>query len=124
MGNTGGKKTVVLGASPNPARYSYLATKRLNQAGHEVIALGLRPGMIGETPITQGRPDIEGVDTVTLYINPSLQKDWYDYLINLHPKRILFNPGTENSELEQIAQSNNIETERACTLVLLGTDSY
>ncbi len=118
------KKTLVLGASPNPERYSYLAVQRLLEKGHEVRALGNRPGKIGPVSIETNRPMASEVDTVTLYLNPARQKAYYDYLLKLAPKRIIFNPGTENMELINMAQKAGIETEVACTLVMLTVGQY
>lgn len=116
--------TVVLGASPNPERYSYLAVERLTRHGHPVVAIGLRKGAIGNTPIIPEHPVLENVDTVTLYMNAEKQKQYYDYILSLHPKRIIFNPGTENPELAQLAGQAGIEHPYACTLVLLSTGQY
>ncbi len=118
------KKTVVLGASENPSRYSYLATTRLRAHGHPVVAIGNRAGKIGDTEIIKEHPALEGVDTVTLYLNPTNQKPYYDYILSLHPKRVVFNPGTENDELEQILEAKGIIAQEACTLVLLSTGQY
>jgi predicted CoA-binding protein len=118
------KLTVVLGASPNPNRYSYLAVNRLVAKGHPVLAIGKRDGQIGDTPITKEHPLPENVDTVTLYMNPGLQKEYYDYIFQLHPKRIIFNPGTENDDLAAQAESKGIEPVEACTLVMLSTGQY
>lgn len=118
------KKTVVLGASPNPDRYSFLAVNRLNAHGHPVVAIGKRSAQIGDTPIITGQPSQEEVDTVTLYMNPGNQKEYYDYILQLHPKRIIFNPGTENDELVKMAEDKGISTMEACTLVLLSTGQY
>ncbi len=118
------KKTVVLGASDNPSRYSYLAVEKLTKHQHPVIALGRKQGTIGNTSILTDRPKIEGVDTVTLYLNEQHQKDLYDYILSLHPKRIIFNPGTENEELFDLAKANGIEALEACTLVMLSTGQY
>ena len=118
------KKTLVLGASANPARYSNLAVKKLVAYKHPVVALGRRAGNIGETEIITEKKPIDDVDTVTLYMNPDNQKPYYDYIISLKPKRIIFNPGTENDELEDMARKNGIETEEACTLVMLSTSQY
>ena len=93
------KKTVVLGASDNPSRYSFLAVEKLNRYGHPVVAIGKKEGMVGDTKVIKERPDEKEVDTVTLYLNPQLQKQYYDYILSLHPKRIIFNPGTENDKL-------------------------
>lgn len=118
------KKTLVLGASPNPSRYSYAAVTRLKEAGHEVIPVGIRSGEIASIPINTGLPSIENIDTITLYIHPSLQRLRYDYILGLKPKRILFNPGTENPELEKLAAEKGILAQEACTLVLLSTGQY
>lgn len=118
------KKTVVLGASDNPERYSYLAVEKLKKYGHPVVAIGRKEGKIGDTGIITAHPNEKDVDTVTLYLNPELQKQYYDYIVSLHPKRIVFNPGTENEELSSIAKANGIQPLEACTLVLLGTGQY
>jgi predicted CoA-binding protein len=118
------KKTVVIGASSNPERYAYLATQKLKKYGHEVVAVGIKPGMIGDTEIETGRPEIPDVDTVTLYVGPQNQPAWYDYIFSLNPKRIVFNPGTENPELEKMAADKGIEPLEACTLVMLSLDNY
>ncbi len=118
------KKTLVMGASPNPSRYSYLATAKLARYEHEVIPFGVRKGEIEGIPIVNELPQDEDIDTVTLYLNPDLQKQYYDYILGLHPKRIIFNPGTENPEFIKLAKENNIGTEIACTLVLLSTEQY
>ena len=118
------KKTIVLGASDNPERYSYLAVEKLKKYGHPVVAIGRKEGKIGDTSIITAHPDEKDVDTVTLYLNPELQKQYYDYIVSLHPKRIVFNPGTENEELASLAKANGIAPLEACTLVLLGTGQY
>jgi predicted CoA-binding protein len=118
------KKTLVLGASANPARYSYLAINRLTTHGHPVIAIGKKEGLAGSVPIrTQLLPE-ENIDTITLYLNPGNQRPYYDYLLSLRPNRIIFNPGAENEELETLAREKGIKTLEACTLVLLGTGQY
>ncbi|SFD14722.1 hypothetical protein SAMN05518672_101727 [Chitinophaga sp. CF118] len=118
------KLTVVLGASPNPGRYSNLAVSRLVAKGHPVLAIGKRDGQIGNTPIIKAHPLPENVDTVTLYMNPTLQREYYDYIFQLHPKRIIFNPGTENDELAELAESKGIKPIEACTLVMLSSGQY
>lgn len=118
------KKTVLLGASVNPARYSYLALEKLRRYGHEVVAIGAKPGRVGDTDIITEHPAITDTDTVTLYLNPQAQEQYYDYILSLHPKRIIFNPGTENPALEKLAEENGIRVQEACTLVLLGTGQY
>jgi uncharacterized protein len=118
------KKTLVIGASENPQRYSYLAVQKLNAHQHPVIALGKRTGHIGSTIIETEHKHFENIDTVTLYLNPQRQKDYYDYILSLHPQRIIFNPGTENDELYELAKAKGIAVEEACTLVLLSTNQY
>ncbi|MBP7273130.1 MAG: CoA-binding protein [Saprospiraceae bacterium] len=118
------KKTVVLGASTKPERYSFLATRALLRNGHTVVPIGNKAGKIDGQAIFMGKPHIENIDTVTLYLNPERQKEYYDYIISLQPKRIIFNPGTENPELMQLAKNQKISTELACTLVLLSTSQY
>ena len=118
------KKTVVFGASPNTSRYSNIATHRLSTAGYEVVPVGVREGMIDGINIQKGQPTLDGVDTITLYMNPQRQKEHYDYFFSLNPKRIIFNPGTENPELIQLAQEKGIETTVACTLVMLSVGDY
>lgn len=118
------KKTIVLGATPNPARFAYLATLRLAQHGHEVIPVGILQGAIGGREIQNGMPMVEGVDTITLYLQAGRQKEYYDYILSLKPKRIIFNPGAENPELVQMAEAAGIETLEACTLVMLSIGNY
>lgn len=118
------KKTLVLGASLNPSRYSHLAINRLVNNNYEVVAIGLREGKVAGIEIIKDKKLFEGIDTITLYLNPQRQKEYYDYIISLNPKRVIFNPGTENPELYQLLSENNIESEVACTLVLLGTNQY
>lgn len=118
------KKTLVIGASDNPQRYSYLAVNRLRSKGHPVVAIGRRPVRVGDVEVETTRKNFGEVDTVTLYLNPRLQKEYYDYILSLHPKRIIFNPGAENPELEELARSHGIQPLEACTLVLLSTGQY
>jgi uncharacterized protein len=118
------KNTVVLGASPNPSRYSFLAVNRLLAHGHNVIPIGRRKGKINNADIITDKVLTENVDTVTLYLNAQNQKQYYDYILSLHPKRIIFNPGAENEELAMLATQNNIKPIEACTLVLLSTNQY
>lgn len=118
------KKTVVLGASGNPARYSYLAVNRLAEHGHPVIAIGKRKGVASGIEIMTEHPPMQDIDTVTIYLNAKNQREYYDYILSLHPKRIIFNPGAENEELEKLATQNGIKPMEACTLVLLSTGQY
>ncbi len=121
---TTAKKTLVLGASENPQRYSYLAVQKLLNHQHPVIAVGKKAGMVKGVPINTGKEHYTEIDTVTLYINPANQKQYYDYILSLNPKRIIFNPGTENAELASLARNNSIDTLQACTLVMLSTGQY
>lgn len=118
------KKTLVLGASPNSDRYSYKATSKLAQNGHSVLPIGIKQGKIEGIEIINESLDFEGVDTITLYLSPEKQKQYYDYIIGLKPKRIIFNPGSENAELNILAKKAGIETISACTLVMLSIGSY
>lgn len=118
------KLTVVIGASPNTDRYSYRATNSLRQHGHTVYPVGLRKGSIEGIDIITDRPALTGIDTVTLYVGPAHQPAWYDYILSLKPKRIIFNPGAESRELHDLAVKNNIEPVEACTLVLLAIGDY
>ncbi|NJL73717.1 MAG: CoA-binding protein [Saprospiraceae bacterium] len=118
------KKTLIIGASTNPERTAYTAIQRLVKAGHEVIAVGTKSGEVAGVTIHTQAPEIGDVNTVSLYVNPDIQQTYYDYLLHLKPKRILFNPGTENPQFAHQAQLQGIETEFACTLVLLATGTY
>ena len=118
------KKTLVLGASENPARYSNLAVKKLTAHKQPVVALGKKKGNINGVEIETEKKSFDNIDTVTLYLNPLHQQEYYDYIFSLHPKRIIFNPGAENDELMELAQQKGIATQEACTLVLLSTGQY
>jgi predicted CoA-binding protein len=118
------KKTLVLGASDNPSRYSYLAIQRLRKHDHPVAAIGRKHTWVADVEIEKEKKQFSGIDTVTLYLNPLHQKEYYDYIVSLKPKRIIFNPGAENNELADLAKQNNIVPMDACTLVLLSTGQY
>jgi len=118
------KKTLVLGASLKPSRYSNLAINRLVQHGQPVVAIGLRTGTVAGVAIVKEKESFEAIDTVTLYLNPQRQKEYYEYILALDPQRVIFNPGTENPEFYSLLKEKSIEVEVACTLVLLGTDQY
>jgi predicted CoA-binding protein len=118
------KKTVVIGASENPERYAYRATVTLDRYLHPVIPVGLREGHINDIKILKGNPPIDDVDTVTLYVGPRHQPAWYAYILSLKPKRVIFNPGTENVEFEKMLTEKNIEPLHACTLVMLSVGTY
>jgi predicted CoA-binding protein len=118
------KKTLVVGASPNTDRYSYLATEMLKEYKHPVYAFGLKKGMINGTEINTVWPVNEEFDTVTLYVGPQNQADYFDKVVGLKPKRVIFNPGTENKEFENLLIQNNIKPTEACTLVMLRTNQF
>ena len=118
------KKTLVIGASENPGRYSNLAIKKLLAYQHPVVALGKRKGAVGAVTIETEKIPFDNIDTVTLYLNPLNQQEYYDYIFSLHPRRIIFNPGAENETLETLAQQKGIIAQEACTLVLLSTGQY
>ncbi|VAW23996.1 Predicted CoA-binding domain COG1832 [hydrothermal vent metagenome] len=118
------KSTLVIGASTNPSRYSYLAINSLRQHGHKVIAIGLRNGKVGDVGITAGKPLDGSIDTVTLYIGPKIQSQYTEYVKALNPRRVIFNPGTENKEFENKLKEAGIEVIEACTLVMLSTGQY
>jgi len=118
------KKTLVLGASDNPSRYSYLAVQRLRSHGHPVVAVGKKITRVGDVLIEKEKKEFDNIDTVTLYLNPFHQKEYYDYILSLKPKRIIFNPGAENEELADLATRHQIKVMEACTLVLLSTGQY
>ena len=120
------KKTAVIGASPNTTRYAFIASKMLHDYNHEVVPIGIKKGQILGMDILNIRekPEIEGIHTVTLYIGPVHQPEWYEYLLSLKPNRIIFNPGTENSKFAELAEAQGIEATYACTLVLLRLGSY
>jgi predicted CoA-binding protein len=118
------KKTLVLGASDNPRRYSYLAMQKLSAYHHPVVAIGRKDTKVGDIIIHKDHIAEGGIDTVTLYLNPRNQVEYYDYILSLKPKRIIFNPGTENDDLIKKAKENNIEPFIGCTLVMLSTGQY
>lgn len=118
------KKTLILGASTNPDRYSNIAAHRLVEHGHPIINVGVKHGEVAGVAIEL--PDIlhDDIDTITLYLGPANQVPYYEYILKSNPKRLIFNPGTENPELETLAEEHGIETTEACTLVLLSTGQY
>lgn len=120
------KKTVIIGATNNTARYAYLAAEMLDQYKHEFVPVGIRKGdVLGKTILNIAeKPEVKNVDTVTLYIGPQHQQQWYNYILSMKPKRIIFNPGTENAEFEQLAEKAGVETLEACTLVMLRTGQF
>ncbi|MES1220571.1 MAG: CoA-binding protein [Bacteroidota bacterium] len=118
------KKTLILGASSNPERYSFLAVNRLRANGHPVVAIGRKKVKVADIDVDTEKTGFDNIDTVSIYLNKGNQKEYYDYLLSLHPKRIIFNPGAENDELYELAEKNGIHPMEACTLVLLSTGQY
>ena len=118
------KKTLVLGASLKENRYSFKAINKLKENSIPVVALGLRKGKVAAITIDTEMLPYKNIDTVTLYLNPKRQEAYYDYIISLEPKRVIFNPGTENTYFVKLLQENNIESAVACTLVLLAINQY
>lgn len=118
------KKTVVIGASAKPEKYAYLAVAKLVENGHSVLAIGQNVGEVAGVKIHTKAIPLKNIDTVTLYLNPTRQRDYYNYIVEAKPKRVIFNPGTENPEFYQLLALNNIKVEVACTLVLLATNQY
>lgn len=118
------KKTMIIGASEHSNRYSYIAANRLVAHGHPVVPIGLKPGRVAGMNIITEHPLLDDIHTVTLYINPMRQAPYYEYLLSLKPVRVIFNPGTENDELEDLLKLNGIQAIEACTLVMLSTGQY
>ena len=118
------KKTLVLGASLNPDRYSNFVIKKLIGKHIETVAIGMQNGEVDGVEIHTVLKPYDDIHTVTLYLNPQRQKNYYDYVLSLQPQRVIFNPGTENPEFMKLLRENNIEVEVACNLVLLSTDQY
>lgn len=118
------KTTLVLGASENPARYSNRAIISLRAHGHDVVAIGNRAGKVEDVGIVKDRPNIDDLDTITLYLNAGNQEPYYDYILGQQPRRIIFNPGAENKVLAAMAQEKGIQPMNACTLVMLATGQY
>lgn len=118
------KKTLIIGASSNPERYSYLAAEGLIANGHQIELIGKRPDLIFGKTIDTEKKTFTDIDTVTLYLSDKFQPEYYDYILSLKPKRVIFNPGTENPELEELLKENKILTVENCTLFLLRTGQY
>ncbi|MCL6461073.1 MAG: CoA-binding protein [Flavobacterium micromati] len=118
------KKTLVLGATTKPERYAFKAVNMLVDKGHSVLALGQNAGEVAGIKIQTKAIPLKNIDTVTLYLNPMRQRDYYNYIVDTKPKRVIFNPGTENPEFYQLLKLNDIKVEVACTLVLLSTNQY
>jgi predicted CoA-binding protein len=115
---------LVLGATARPEKYAAIAITKLAEKGHSVVAIGQQAGEQAGVKIQTKAVPLKNIDTVTLYLNPKNQREYYNYIIEAQPKRVIFNPGTENPEFYQLLKSNNIEVEVACTLVLLSTNQY
>jgi predicted CoA-binding protein len=118
------KKTLVLGATPNEGRYANLAANRLVKSGHTIVNVGIKTGEVAGVPIEKPEIIHTDIDTITLYVGPQHQEELFDYILKTKPKRIIFNPGTENSQLRNMANEQGIETDYACTLVLLSIGQY
>jgi len=120
------KKTVIIGATTNPARYAFLAARMLREYNHEIVPVGIKDGQVFGKEILDifERPAVTDVDTVTMYIGPQRQAEHIDYILNLKPRRIIFNPGTENDEFIRRAEEQGIETVEGCTLVMLRSNQY
>ncbi len=117
-------KTLIIGASLNPKRVVYTALHKLVKHGHSVVAIGKKSGAVSGVIIHNDLTHFQDIHTVTLYLNKSNQIDYFDYILSLNPKRVLFNPGTENTDLALLLTKTGIEWEHACTLVLLSTNQY
>ncbi|WP_443945956.1 CoA-binding protein [Pedobacter sp. AW1-32] len=118
------KKTLIIGASPDANRYSYKAAHMLKRFQHEIVNVGIKKGEVAGVEIEKPGVIHQDIDTITLYIGPALQPQYHDYILQTKPKRVIFNPGTENYELEKLLDQNGIEPVEACTLVLLSTGQY
>ncbi|MCA6073387.1 CoA-binding protein [Fulvivirga sedimenti] len=120
------KRTAVIGATTNPSRYAFIAAEMLVEYGIDIVLLGIKKGQVAGQDIQDIRnfPDPGEIHTVTLYLGPANQVPYYDYILSLKPKRIIFNPGTENPEFERMARERDIEVDEACTLVMLRVGLY
>ncbi len=118
------KKTLVLGASLKPSRYSHMAVRALQKDGHEVVAIGGRQGEVGPVWIETEKLGFRNIHTITLYLNPSRQTGYYEYILSLNPRRVIFNPGTENDELSILLSKNQVEVVNDCTLIMLAMKNY
>lgn len=118
------KKTLIIGASPDPDRYSYKAAHMLTSRGHEIVNVGIKKAEVAGVTIEKPDTIYKDIDTITLYVGPATQEQYYNYIVETNPQRVIFNPGTENPELEALLDKNNIEYTEACTLVLLSTGQY
>jgi len=121
---TKNKKTLIIGATTKPEKAAFKAIEMLVAKGHSVLALGQNAGEVSGIKISTKAVPVTKIDTISLYINPTRQRDYYNYIVEAKPKRVLFNPGTENPEFYQLLELNNIKFEAACTLVLLTLNKY
>ncbi len=118
------RKTLIIGATTNVERYAYKAAQMLTSHGHKIVPVGIRAGEVFGIDIINTKDIQPDIDTITLYVSPANQKEWYEYIVKTRPRRVIFNPGTENIELKTLAEKEGIATEEACTLVLLSTNQY
>lgn len=118
------KKTLIIGSSPDPTRYAYKAAHMLTKFNHEIVNVGIKNGEVAGVEIEKPEKIHADIHTITLYIGPALQHQYHDYILQTNPKRVIFNPGTENYELEKLLNQHDIEPVEACTLVLLSTGQY
>ena len=118
------KKTIILGATPNTQRYAFEAAKRLNEEGIDFIPIGIKRGEVFGHKIINEKKIFQNIDTITLYIGPSKQEEWTEYILKTKPGRLIFNPGTENNLLAEKARKIGINVVFACTLVMLSIGSY
>lgn len=118
------KKTLIIGASPEPSRYAYKAAHMLTGRGHEIVNIGIKKGEVAGVEIEKPGTIYKDIDTITLYIGPATQPQYYDYIVSTKPQRVIFNPGTENIALRRLLDEHNIPYTEACTLVLLATGQY
>lgn len=118
------KKTLIIGATPDESRYAYKAAHMLKRYNHDIVNVGIKKGEVAG--VTIEKPEIihKDIDTITLYIGPALQEQYHHYILQTKPRRVIFNPGTENAELEKLLNQHGIEPIEACTLVLLSTGQY
>lgn len=118
------KNTLILGATTNEQRYAYLAAEMLTEKQYSIFPVGIKKGELFGQKIKNDKNIIENIDTITLYIGPQHQEEWYQYILEIKPKRVIFNPGTENERLMNMLEKNKIQVTQACTLVLLSTNQY
>ncbi|MFN8254644.1 MAG: CoA-binding protein [Bacteroidales bacterium] len=118
------KTTLVIGASTKPERFSFKAIRLLRKYNIPVVAIGLREGDVEDVKILKGKPELKDIHTVTMYIGPQNQPDYYEYILNLNPERIIFNPGTENELFKKMINSKGVKTIENCTLVMLNSGTY